>query len=132
VEADEFLFGIEVSLEATVVHIEIPRKVLYAARMTASELQRELAVHLFAEGTLSFGKGREVANMCFWEFQQLLASRRIPVHCDIEEYEEDLAVLSRLEAAWSSPPHRIFSFQRETFAPQLGPQSWSCAGLKRN
>jgi predicted HTH domain antitoxin len=77
VEADEFLFGIEVSLEATVVHIEIPRKVLYAARMTASELQRELAVHLFAEGTLSFGKGREVANMCFWEFQQLLAQ---PAH----------------------------------------------------
>ena len=84
---------------SAMVQIEIPREVLHAARMTASELQRELAVHLFAEGKLSFGKAREVAHMGFWEFQQLLASRRIPVHYDIEEYEEDLAALSRLDAA---------------------------------
>ncbi|MCX6040453.1 MAG: UPF0175 family protein [Caldilinea sp.] len=84
---------------SAMVQIEIPREVLHAARMTASELQRELAVHLFAEGKLSFGKAREVAHMGFWEFQQLLASRRIPVHYDIEEYEEDLATLSRLDAA---------------------------------
>ena len=60
------------------VQIEIPREVLHAARMTTADIQRELAVHLFAEGKLSFGKAREVAAMGLWEFQQLLASRRIP------------------------------------------------------
>ncbi len=81
------------------VQIEIPREVLHAARMTTADIQRELAVHLFAEGKLSFGKAREVAAMGLWEFQQLLASRRIPIHYDIEEYEEDLATLTRLDAA---------------------------------
>ena len=73
------------------VQIEIPREVLHAARMTTADIQRELAVHLFAEGKLSFGKARELATMGFGEFQQLLARRRIPMHYDIEEYEEDLA-----------------------------------------
>jgi predicted HTH domain antitoxin len=82
-----------------VQQIEIPRELLHAARMTPSELQCELAVHLFAEGKLSSGKAREVAHMGFWEFQQLLASRRIPMHYDIEEYEEDLATLASLDAA---------------------------------
>ena len=81
------------------VQIEIPREVLHAARMTTADIQRELAVHLFAEGKLSFGKAREVAAMGLWEFQQLLASRRIPINYDIEEYEEDLATLTRLDAA---------------------------------
>ncbi len=83
---------------SAMVQIEIPREVLHAARMTPSELQRELAVHLFAEGKLSFGKARELAGMGFWEFQQLLASQRIAPHYDIEEYEEDLATLTRLGA----------------------------------
>ena len=84
---------------SAMVHIEIPREVLHAARMSTAEIQRELAVHLFAEGKLSFGKARELAHLGFWEFQQLLASRRIPMHYDIEEYEEDLATLARLDAA---------------------------------
>jgi len=80
------------------VQIEIPREVLHATRMTTAELQRELGVHLFAEGKLSFGKARELAGMGFWEFQQLLASRRIAPHYDIADYEEDLATLTRLGA----------------------------------
>ena len=42
------------------VQIEIPREVLHAARKTSAEIQRELALHLFAEGKLSFGKAREL------------------------------------------------------------------------
>ena len=79
------------------VQIEIPREVLHAARMTSAEIQRELAVHLFAEGKISFGKARELGRMGFWEFQQLLASRRIPVHYDLADYEEDIATLARLD-----------------------------------
>lgn len=63
--------------------------------MTSAEIQRELAVHLFAEGKLSFGKAWEFGGrLGFWEFQQLLASRRIPVHYDLAEYEEDMATLA--------------------------------------
>ena len=73
--------------------IEIPREVSQATRMSPEELKRELAIHLFEEGKLSFGKARSLAAMTIWEFQQLLGSRGIVVHYDIEDYEEDLETL---------------------------------------
>ena len=76
--------------------IEIPREVIRATRMTPQELRRELAVHLFQQGKLSFGKAREMAGMTVWAFQQLLGSRGIPVHYDLEDYEEDLVTLKEL------------------------------------
>lgn len=75
------------------VAVEIPEDVLHAARMTPEELRRELAVHLFREGRLSFGKARELAGMTAWAFQMLLGSRGVPVHYGLREYEEDTAVL---------------------------------------
>lgn len=76
--------------------IEIPYEIAHAAKMTQEELRRELAIHLFSVQKLSFGKARELAGMTACSFQQLLASREIPPHYDISEYEEDLATLSKL------------------------------------
>jgi predicted HTH domain antitoxin len=83
----------------TLVSISIPREVLRAARMTPEEIRRELAVHLFQQGRLSFGKARELAQMSVWTFQLLLGSRAIPVHYGIAEYEEDLKTLKELGQA---------------------------------
>jgi len=82
--------------KASVISLEIPRDVLHATRMTPQELKRELAVSLFQQGKLSFGKAREMADMTAWAFQQLLGARDIPVHYDIKEYEEDLQTLKEL------------------------------------
>ncbi len=81
---------------STTVSIEFPREVLHAARMTVDELKRELAVHLFDQGRLSFGKAREMAGMTVTAFQQLLGSRGVYVHYDLAEYQEDLATLQEL------------------------------------
>ena len=78
------------------IAIEIPREVIHATRMTPEELRRELAIYLFQQGRLSFGKAREMADMTAWAFQQLLGSRGIPVHYDLEDYQEDLATLKEL------------------------------------
>ena len=78
------------------VSIEIPREIVHATRMSPEELKRELAVHLFQQDKLSFGKAREMAGMTFWAFQQLLGSRGIAVHYGLEDYEEDLATLREL------------------------------------
>jgi predicted HTH domain antitoxin len=75
------------------ISIEIPREIAEATRMTPQELQRELAIHLFERGVLSFGKAREMSDMTVWAFQQLLASREIPAHYDTAEYEADRATL---------------------------------------
>lgn len=81
---------------SSTIPIEIPREVIHATRMTPQELRRELAIYLFQQGKLSFGKAREMAGMTVWAFQQLLGSRGIPVHYDVEDYEEDLATLREL------------------------------------
>jgi predicted HTH domain antitoxin len=78
------------------ISIEIPREIVHATRMTPEELRRELAIYLFQQLKLSFGKAREMAGMTVWTFQQLLGSRGIPVHYDSEEYEEDLSTLKEL------------------------------------
>jgi predicted HTH domain antitoxin len=81
---------------SSTISIEIPREVLHAARMTPRDMKRELAIYLFQQGRLSFGKAREMAGMTVWAFQQMLASREIPVHYDLEDYEEDLRTLREL------------------------------------
>jgi predicted HTH domain antitoxin len=76
--------------------IEIPREIIHATRMTPEELRRELAIHLFQQGKLSFGKAREMAGLTVWTFQQLLGSRGIPVHYDFEDYEADRSMLQEI------------------------------------
>ena len=82
-------------MSATIT-IEIPREIPHVTRMTPEVLRRELAVYLFEQGKLSFGKAREMADMTVWQFQQLLGSRGISVHYDVGDYEEDLATLEEL------------------------------------
>jgi predicted HTH domain antitoxin len=64
--------------------------------MSADELRQELALHLFEQDKLSFGKARELADVSTAAFQHLLGSRGIPVHYDVEEYEQDLETLKNL------------------------------------
>lgn len=80
----------------TDVMIAIPREIIHSARMSPAEVKRELALSLFQQGRLSFGKARELAGMTVWAFQQLLGSRGIPVHYDVEDYLEDRAALEEL------------------------------------
>ena len=77
----------------TVSVVEVPQEILDSARLTASELKVEMAVHLYAQGRLGIGKARELAGMTLWEFRLLLASRRIPPHYDEADLEEDVATL---------------------------------------
>ncbi len=81
---------------SSTISIEIPREVIHSTRMTPQELRRELAISLFQQGRLSFGKARETASMTVWAFQQLLGSRGISIHYGLEDYEEDLVTLKEL------------------------------------
>jgi predicted HTH domain antitoxin len=82
--------------KSSTISIEIPREVVHATRMTPQELRQQLAVCPFQQGKLSFGKAREMAAMTAWEFQQLLGSRGIPAHYEVEDYEADLTTLKEL------------------------------------
>lgn len=75
--------------------LQIPDAVLQAIRLpeerVEQELLRELALALYAQVLLSFGKARELAGMGKYELGRLLGERRVARHYSREELEEDLA-----------------------------------------
>jgi predicted HTH domain antitoxin len=81
---------------SSTIAIEIPREIIHATRMTPEELRRELAIYLFQQGKLSFGKAREMAGMTVWTFQQLLGSRGIPTQYALEDYEADRSTIEEI------------------------------------
>ena len=100
VRCDMGMIGKMTDVEApttAAVLIGIPRDVMHTARMSAGDMKRELALALFQQDRLSFGKARELAGMTVWAFQQLLGSREISVHYDIEDYLEDRTALEALD-----------------------------------
>ena len=76
--------------------LQIPQDILDSARITLSELKVEMSVYLYAQGRLSIGKARELADMSLWEFRQLLASRRISPHYDKIDLDGDVATLREI------------------------------------
>lgn len=48
---------------STMISVQVPHDILHAARLTVDELKQELALILFQQGKLSFGKAREMVGM---------------------------------------------------------------------
>ena len=78
------------------VTFEVSQDILDSARLTAPELKLELAIWLYAQGRLSAGKARELAGMSLWEFRQIVASRNITAHYDIDDLQDDLSAVRKL------------------------------------
>jgi predicted HTH domain antitoxin len=74
----------------------IPDEILQASRLSERELKAEIAVMLFQKEKLTLGQASRFAGMSYLEFQHLLASRQIPVHYDVAEFEQDLKTLGEL------------------------------------
>jgi len=74
--------------------IEIPKEIILSLRIpkekAKDQLKEELAIHLYKEGFLSFGKARTLASLSKWEFAQRLGAKKIARHYTLEDFEEDL------------------------------------------
>lgn len=75
----------------------IADEILQMARMSAAELSLEVAVLLFQKEKLTLGQASRLAGMTQSQFQHILASRHIPIHYDVAEFEEDLRTLQELQ-----------------------------------
>ena len=73
--------------------ILISDDILQSARLTENEFKQEIAVLLFQKEKLTLAQASRFAGMTRLQFQHLLASRKIPVHYDVAEFEEDLKTL---------------------------------------
>jgi len=77
--------------------ITISPELELATHMSALEIRRELAIQLYAQGKLSTGKARELAEMTVVEFSCLLGSRGIPVTYEVDDFADDLETIQRLK-----------------------------------
>jgi predicted HTH domain antitoxin len=64
--------------------------------MSEAELKQEIAVMLFQKEKLTLGQASNLAEMNQFQFQNLLASRQIPLHYDLEDLDADLKTLRKL------------------------------------
>jgi len=79
--------------------VEIPESIAGSLRLpapeVASRLRVELAVALYAQGILPFGKASELAELSRVAFAELVTQRDIPRHYTDEELAQDLAYARR-------------------------------------
>jgi predicted HTH domain antitoxin len=76
--------------------IAIPDEILAATRMTEAEMKLEISVMLFQKEKLTLAQASRFAGMNRIAFQHLLASRQIPVHYDVEDFEQDIKTLREM------------------------------------
>jgi predicted HTH domain antitoxin len=76
------------------LHLEIPESVASSLRLPVPEveprLRTELAIALYAQGILSFGKACELAESSRYAFGDLIASRDVPRHYTDDDLTLDL------------------------------------------
>lgn len=77
------------------ITLGVPDSVARSLRLPESEVEErlrcELALSLYAQGILSFGRATELAAIWRYQFAGLIARRGIPRHYGPEELAEDLA-----------------------------------------
>lgn len=73
--------------------VVIPDDIVSASGMSADELLQELAVVLYQREKLTLGQASRLAGISQLQLQHLLASRHIPLHYDVADFEADLGVL---------------------------------------
>lgn len=81
------------------IRLEIPDSVAQAMRLPAAEqpqrLMVELALALYAQGILSFGKARQLVGLDKYAFGQLLGERQIPRHYEASDLQDDITYANR-------------------------------------
>ncbi len=76
----------------------VPKEFLVSAGMSESEMQIELAVHLYATHRLTIGQAKRLAGLDQIAFQKELAKHNVYLNYDVEEFKKDLDTITRLRA----------------------------------
>jgi predicted HTH domain antitoxin len=77
------------------VTLQVPDSIARSLRLPEGEIEArlrcELAVGLYSQAILSFGKAAELAGISRYRFGELVTGRGIPRHYGQDELAEDLA-----------------------------------------
>ena len=88
-------------MDTVTINMELPKDVLLAADISeisaSAEIRKLLALYMFRERLLSFGKAAELSGIDKLEFMELAGSKGISLNYDIDDYQEDLKTVRSLE-----------------------------------
>ena len=88
-------------MDTVTVRMDFPKDILLAAdisEITASiDIKKHLALYMFKERILSFGKASELSGMNKLEFLELAGSKGISLNYDVDDYYEDLRTILDLD-----------------------------------
>ena len=80
--------------------VELPETVASALGFVkgheSKRKKKELAAYFFQREILSFGQARELSGLSIWAFLDFLRERKIPLHYDEADFEEDLETIKGL------------------------------------
>lgn len=72
------------------MQLEIPQEVMLSLKMPPQFMRQQLlAISLYANEYLGFGKARKLAGLSTWEFAEQLGRRGILRHYNDDDLEED-------------------------------------------
>lgn len=74
----------------------ISDELLSATRMTEAEMKQEIAILLFQKEKFTLAQASRFAGMHRVAFQHCLASRQIPIHYDVGDFEQDIENLHEM------------------------------------
>jgi predicted HTH domain antitoxin len=88
-------------MDTVTINVELPKDVLLAADISEvsapTEIRKLLALYLFKERLLSFGKASELAGIDKLAFMELAGSKGISLNYDVDDFQEDLMTLRSLD-----------------------------------
>ena len=80
------------------MNITIDDELLHGMMLSPEQARLEFAVGLFSDWKVTLGRGAEIAGLNQTEFMRELGRRKIPMHYNIEDFEEDLRTLEHLRS----------------------------------
>ena len=61
-----------------------------------SDWNLENAINAFQSGNISLGQAMAMSHLSIWEFLEKLRERKIPLHYDPEDFQDDLKIIDRV------------------------------------
>ena len=87
-------------METVTISVEFPKDVLIAADIVEAnaptDIKKHLALYMFKERILSFGKAAELSGMNKVDFMELVGSKGISLNYDADDYFDDIITLNGL------------------------------------
>ena len=76
--------------------IKVPIEVLQNQHLSIQKLQLEFSMYLYEKNLITLEQGCKLSNFDILSFQKELGKRKIPMHYDVSDFDQDIQTLKKL------------------------------------